>query len=376
MSVNRFLPFLLLEEEEERLAKERKLKILRLLQLRDTCRERSYLTSQALVASIASPWFTLDEYGTDLNFMNALGLPRDAFDDLAAEFEQHYIVLSGPGRSGRPTRLNKRMVLSLLLHKYASRSDLKSLCELFGSPPATTSRTLRKAEEALEKTLANMPDAAIRWPTAAEQLEWASLIQAREPIISKKFGFIDGKNYKVQQPTDADLQNALYNGWLHTVLITGTLAFGADGCVFWMKHNCPGSWNDAETSKGFRNNLLDPYRTLQDHGVLADSAFPVSGNMSGRIVTPLKTGDLERAVAAGGRAAQIGTINNAIISIRQAAEWGMGAVEKCFRCLTVPMPYDPEVRRQRLSNVYRLYNYRVRRTNVSQIRNVFSTRPV
>jgi hypothetical protein len=267
------------------------------------------------------------------------------------------------------------MVLSLLLHKYASRSDLKSLCELFGSPPATTSRTLRKAEEALEKTLAAMPDAAIRWPTAAEQLEWGALVQEREPIISKKFGFIDGKNYRVQQPTDTDLQNALYNGWLHTVLITGTLAFGADGCVFWMKHNCPGSWNDAETSKGFRDKLLDPCVTLQDHGVLADSAFPVSGDMLGRIVTPLKTGDLERAVAAGGRASQIGTVNNAIVSIRQAAEWGMGAVEKCFRCLTVPMPYDPEVRRQRLSNVYRLYNYRVRRTNISQIRNVFSARP-
>jgi hypothetical protein len=377
MGAHSIMTLLMLHEEEEHLARERKLKALCLLQLRANCRERSYLTSQALVHSAASPWFMLDENGTDLNFMNAVGLTKDAFNELAAEFENHYAVLSGPGRSGRPTRfVNKRMVLSLLLHKYVSRSELKSLCELFGSPPATTSRTLAKAEEALERTLENMQDAAIRWPTATEQMEWAALVQAREPIIAKKFGFIDGKNYKVQEPTDSDLQNALYNGWLHSVLITGTLAFGADGCIFWMKHNCPGSWNNGKTSRGFRAKLLDPRMTLEDHGVLADSAFPVSGEMKGRIVTPLKLGDLERAVAAGGRAARIGTVNNAVVSIRQAAEWGMGAVEKCFRCLTVPLPYDAEVRRRRLLNIHRLYNYRVRRTNVSQIRNVFSTRPV
>ena len=68
---------------------------------------------------------------------------------------------------------------------------------------------------------------------------------------------------------------------------------------------------------------------------------------------------------------RIATVSNAVISIRQAAEWGMRAVEKCFRRLSLPLPYNPEVRCQRLTNIHRLYNYRVLRTNVSQTRNVF-----
>ncbi|ETK73392.1 hypothetical protein L915_19671, partial [Phytophthora nicotianae] len=29
----------------------------------------------------------------------------------------------------------------------------------------------------------------------------------------------------VQQPSNADLQNAMYNGWLHTVFVTGVICF-------------------------------------------------------------------------------------------------------------------------------------------------------
>ena len=96
--------------------------------------------------SAASPWFRLDENGDDLNFMNTVGLTRDAFDDLNVSFDRHYVVLSGPGRPGRPARLvDKRMVLSLILHMYASKSDLNTLCELFGCPPSTTAGTIRTA---------------------------------------------------------------------------------------------------------------------------------------------------------------------------------------------------------------------------------------
>ena len=56
------------------------------------------------------------------------------------------------------------------------------------------------------------------------------------------------------------------------------------------------------------------------YGVLADSAFPVSGDMSGGIVTPLKDGDMERAVARGRDERNIITLNNTVIFIGQAAE--------------------------------------------------------
>ena len=133
---------------------------------------------------------------------------------------------------------------------------MKNICELFGSPASTTERVLRNAEAALEKSLHELIDAAIRWPTKAEQALWVSWISQKEPLVTKKFGFIDGKNYRVASPSSRDEQNSMYNGWLHSVFVTGTLAFGADGCIMWMKHKCPGSWNDGDTSRGFRITLV------------------------------------------------------------------------------------------------------------------------
>ena len=93
--------------------------------------------------------------------------------------------------------------------------------------------------------------------------------------------------------------------------------------------------------------------------------------MSGIIVTPLKDEDMERAVAREGDERSITTLNNAVISIRQAAEWGMGAVEKVFRRLLLRLPFNPNARGRRLMKIYQLYNVRVRRINVSQIRTFF-----
>jgi hypothetical protein len=61
----------------------------------------------------------------------------------------------------------------------------------------------------------------------------------------------------------------------------------------------------------------------------------------------------------------------AITSIRQAAEWGMGAVEKVYKRLQLDLPYNQKTRAQRLENIHRLYNFRVRQTGISQIRSTF-----
>lgn len=348
--------------------------LLTLIRIRATLRERHYLTSQALLTPEEGAWYVLYQHGTDKNLINQVGLGRDAFNDLLATFSRHYSIKSGPGRPGRPARLrDKHAVLGFILTYYCSTVELKNLCVQFGVPPSTAARTLQKAEAAMEKALKDVPDARIRWPTFQEQQEWAMWVAVREPRVTKKFAFIDGKNYKVLAPTSVDEQNTMYNGWLHATLVTGTFCFGADGCIIWGKHNCPGSWNDGETSRQFREKLLDENKTLQDYGVLSDSAFPVSGAMYNRIVTPLKNGDLERALRRGGVAeSTLIAINNAVTSIRQAAEWGMGAVEKPFRRLLLPLPFERFVRQRRLGNIHRLYNFRVRRTNISQIRNVFS----
>jgi hypothetical protein len=103
--------------------------------------------------------------------------------------------------------------------------------------------------------------------------------------------------------------------------------------------------------------------------VLADSAFPVAGRMFNKIITPLKDGELEKTPVELVPALLI--MSAAITSMRQSAEWGMGAVGKVYRQLNNHLPFDQEVRGRRLSNMFRLYNFRVRRTGISQIRNYF-----
>ncbi|KAF0766532.1 hypothetical protein AaE_002915 [Aphanomyces astaci] len=143
-------------------------------------------------------------------------------------------------------------------------------------PPATLARTLRKAEVALAQALKSLHDAEIRYPTKRQQRQWGVIVSRVEPLVRGVWGFLDGKNYRVKSPTAADLQNAYYNRWLHSTFVTGTLLFGADGTIVWGRHNFVGSWNDADTSMPLRVKLLDPTVTLAGHGVVSDSAFPVT----------------------------------------------------------------------------------------------------
>jgi hypothetical protein len=158
----------------------------------------------------------------------------------------------------------------------------------------------------------------------------------------------------------------MYNGWLHSVFVTGTICFAADGCIIWSKHNCPGSWNDSDTSLGFCLKLTGPaYCPDKRMNVVSDSAFPCSTAMKGRILTPLKDADLDRILPSLRSSAR--TLNNAITSVRQATEWGMGSVQKVFSRVNLPLPYDPNLRGLRLNNLFRLANFRVRTVGISHV---------
>ena len=138
--------------------------------------------------------------------------------------------------------------------------------------------------------------ARVVWPSLIQQRKWGDKVENKNSLVKGRWGFVDGKNYRVQSPTDEEKQNAYYNGWLHCVFVTGVLCFGVDGCIVWFRHNCPGSWNDGETSRHFQEKLCNDDINLADHGVLSDSAFPVSGHMFGKIITPL-AGNLDLPLA-------------------------------------------------------------------------------
>lgn len=345
----------------------------RLLKLRMYLKPRHFLHASALLKCVVqAPWYVMYREGSDSDFITAISLTRDSFEYLLSNFKNHYVFNSGPSKKGRPPRVkDHHCVLSLLLHTYCSPAENKTWSEMFGIVPSTLSRTLLKAEIALLATLNTMREARVEWPSLDDQVRMALAVEAKEPIIKGRWGFIDGKNYHVQEPSNVDVQNGMYNGWLHCVFVTGTVCFSADGLIIWAKLNFFGSWNDSEMSREFREKLSDNAKNVPGHGVLSDSAFPVSNDMFGRIMTPLKDGDIEKAHP-GARPALI-RLACSITSMRQSAEWGMGAVCKVYRNLNGKLSFDKERRGRLLTVLHKLHNYRVRTTGISQIKCYFNT---
>lgn len=342
-----------------------------LLKIKMYMRDRHFLHSAALLPSVReASWYVMYHEGCDSDLISATSLTRRSFRYFFSRFKLFYKFKSGPSKKGRPPRVkDHHFVLSLLLHSYCSPAEKKIWSEMFAITPSTLSRTLIKAEKALLLALNATKEADVTWPSKADQVRMALLVENKDPLVKGRWDFIDGKNYSVQEPTNFFAQNCLYNSWLHRALITGTTCFSVDGVIIWAKLNYFGSWNDSEMSRTFRDKLCNPDKNVEGHGVLSDSAIPVSREMFGRIMTPLKNGDIERAHR-DARPSFI-RLSTSITSMRQAAEWGMGAVCKLYRILLNKLSYDKERRGRLLIVTHKLYNFRVRTTGISQIRNYF-----
>jgi hypothetical protein len=153
------------------------------------------------------------ESGDDNAFLAATSLKKAAFMELLHQFSRFYERKCFTRKGGRPPRLaDDHAVLGMLLRYYCDPCDLKSICQLHGIPKATASRSLRRAEVALSNALRSLPSANFRWPTLEEQPDWARRVEAKYPLLKGRWGFIDGKNYKIQKPSRSDIQNAMYNG--------------------------------------------------------------------------------------------------------------------------------------------------------------------
>ena len=373
-------PFLrrLLRRRRRHIAKVRARKVLSIFKAalqferaRGLIRERNRLSIDSLLPSASlGPWYHMYQNADDPSLIKVISLPRSSFEELLQEFSKHYSVKSGTKKGGRPPRVkDKHAILSILLHYYTGTMEYKTLCELFAVGETTLSRIINKAESALAETLRNLPEAQVRWPTLEEQELFASKVNELEPLLRGRWGFADGKNLRVQEPTNEELQNAMYNGWLHAVFVTGVLCLAVDGTISWGRHNFVGSWNDGDISRGLQDKLRRDDINLPGYGITTDTAFPVAGDLLGRIMTPLKEGDEDR-IPADIRPYAL-QLSSAVTRIRQAAEWGMDAVGKVYRILERKLPFNPHQRGQRLKNLFMLYNYRVRTTGISQIRSVF-----
>jgi hypothetical protein len=110
------------------------------------------------------------------------------------------------------------------------------------------------------------------------------------------------------------------------------------------------------------------------HGLVADTGFPVGKALEGKIISPLKQPEKDMAglMPPADRDRILGR-SSIITQLRQACEWGMGSISHVFRHLKMPLTWDQKTRALRLKNIFRLWNYRVRTTGITQIGTFFDS---
>ena len=156
-----------------------------LLKIKMYMRDRYFLHSAALLPSVReAPWYVMYHEGSDSDLVSATSLTRRSFEYLLSRFKLFHKFKSGPSKKGRPPRVkDHHCVLSLFLHSYCNPAEKKTWSEMFAITPSTLSRTLIKAEKALLLALNATKEADVTWPSKADQVRMALLVENKEPLL-------------------------------------------------------------------------------------------------------------------------------------------------------------------------------------------------
>ena len=214
-----------------------------------------------------------------------------------------------------------------------------------------------------------MPSAKIEWPSPEEMRIFSDQITKIQPAVVNKCLFLDGTPMTVQKFSNSMKQRHHYSGKSKTTCINNILVFAPDGCLVFARMNCPGSQHDARAMGELRDMLLNPEELPGPFGLLADSAFPHVGTFEGKIETPLRADELAR-IPEGIRGTER-QHGRDVSSVRVAAEWGMAGIKNVWQQLKKNLTYDDMLRKDILLAIVHLHNFRVRSTEISQIRTVF-----
>ena len=161
--------------------------------------------------------------------------------------------------------------LGLVLHYLASTMHEISLQQIFGLIPSTVTQYLLFLHQILLQVLCKILSARIEWPHGEIFNRFTCHIVERHEQLFGAFGFIDGLKLPVEEPSNQDMENAMYNGWLHDHYISNILVFAPDGACFYLfTHfnnvsfagsiiachlNAPGSWHDSRVAQTIYEKL-------------------------------------------------------------------------------------------------------------------------
>jgi hypothetical protein len=174
----------------------------------------------------------------------------------------------------------------------------------------------------------------------------------------------DGLKLHFEKHSDLDEQSMYYNGWHHCHYVTNVLVFSIDGRIIHGLMNAPGSLHDSTLAEwgGIYKALEEVF--VRTRGVCCvDSAF-ASTNAPYLIKSSDNTTTCGDALELVRR--------EQATSLRQAAEWGMRAIQGAFPRMKDAIRIEENGERAVILNLLPLlYNYRLAKVGLNQLRNVY-----
>ena len=358
----------------------------------NSARERHYLLRPGVVSAKHSPWVKLLGEGDDGSFLDITGFTKEAFYGLeAAVFPEGQV----PSR-GRPPMLDNKGRLGLVLLFLGSRMETKFLCLLFGVVPTTANMNINAMLRLVVKKLKRNSAAKVSFPKTQgmrylsehffplschsflpspnlyihhqEKLqEYADMVKQREPDVDNVAIFIDGSALSIQCSEEPDEQMANYNGHTKDTMCNNVLAFAPTGKVVHAAMNYPGSWHDSSVCKVLAALVIQMFGTFC---ACVDQGFPRSGELAGKFVGPLSK-RARAAIPVNERPMRI-FLHERYVSLRQASEWGMRALQGTFTRLKSRLTSNKVKRYLIIYSIILLHNFRTEYVGFNQIATVFN----
>jgi DDE superfamily endonuclease len=204
----------------------------------------------------------------------------------------------------------------------------------------------------------------VQFPTREKIEMYKRIIHRRHMALKNIYCVGDGLKLRLQATKDEKKQSRYYNGWTHDHYITNLFLFSPDGLIIACVINAPGSLHDSTLCDwgNIYEKLEDVYKDTNGQCCM-DSAFAAVNNPA--IVRSSKN------ITHAHSPEEIVIFQQAT-KLRQAAEWGMRAIQSAFPRMRCTLTYEEQGSRKIiLYAMVMLYNFRCQNVGLNQIRTVF-----
>jgi hypothetical protein len=268
-----------------------------------------------------------------------------------------------PNKStGRKRLIDASTCVGLVLAWYRFRGGGFILQGWFGLTGNHCSVWIRFGRRGLLLLLKDNEDARVAVPSDDTIKALKEAVAARHDLLTDVYCVADdGLKLHFEQHHDLDEQSMYYNGWHHCHYISNLLVFSIDGRIIGGLLNAPGSLHDSTLAEwGGVYAFLEEVFNRTGGVCCVDSAF-ASANAPYLIKSSENSTTCEDPITL--------LRQEQATSLRQAAEWGMRAIQSSFPRLKETIRIEDNGERSVILNlVPLLYNYRLAKVGLNQLR--------